>query len=326
MKSMPDLAGRVRAGDRRALARLLSLIENNDDMGEAELARLFPHRGQAHVIGITGAPGTGKSTLVNRLALALRGAGPLEVAILAVDPSSPFTGGAILGDRIRMREASVDDGVFIRSMATRGALGGLALRTESAVEALNAVGFAYVLVETVGAGQAEVEVAQLAATTIVVEAPGLGDDVQAIKAGILEIADILVVNKADLPGADETVRWLRAALDLGRPSRKAAGAQRQGNGWEVPILRTIATQGEGVPELAGAIAAHRRHLESSEEAADHQRQRARHDLELRLQEELASRFLEQLGDPAWDQAVERVASREVSPRAAVRELLGDRPD
>jgi LAO/AO transport system kinase len=326
MKPVPDLAERVRAGDRRALARLLSLIENDDDVGGAELARLFPHRGRAHVIGITGAPGTGKSTLVNRLALSLRGGGPLEVAILAVDPSSPFTGGAILGDRIRMREASVDNGVFIRSMATRGALGGLALRTEEAVEVLDAAGFGHVLVETVGAGQAEVEVAQLAATTIVVEAPGLGDDVQAIKAGILEIADILVVNKADLPGADETVRALRAALDLGRPSRRAAGALQRETAWEVPILRTIATQGEGVLELVGAITAHRQHLESSLEAADRQRHRARHDLALRLQEELASRFLKQLGDPAWDRAIERVASREVSPRAAVRELLEDRPD
>jgi LAO/AO transport system kinase len=263
---------------------------------------------------------------VNRLALSLRGGGPLEVAILAVDPSSPFTGGAILGDRIRMREASVDRGVFIRSMATRGALGGLALRTEEAVEALDAAGFGHILVETVGAGQAEVEVAQLAATTIVVEAPGLGDDVQAIKAGILEIADILVVNKADLPGADETFRALRAALDLGRPSRKGKGTAHRETSWEVPILRTIATQGEGIVELGGAIAAHRRHLESSDEAADRQRQRAGHDLALRLQEELASRFLERLGDPAWKEAIEKVASREVSPRAAVRELLEGRTE
>lgn len=324
MKPVPDLAERVRAGDRRALARILSLIEDNDDLGGTELARLFPHRGQAHVIGVTGAPGTGKSTLVNRLALTLRGQGSLEVAVLAVDPSSPFTGGAILGDRIRMREASVDHGVFIRSMATRGALGGLALRTEEAVEAMDAAGFGHILVETVGAGQAEVEVAQLAATTIVVEAPGLGDDVQAIKAGILEIADILVVNKADLPGADETVRVLRAALDLGRPSRKAAGTVRRE--WEVPILRTIATQGEGVLELAGAIAAHRQHLEGSDEAAARQRNRAGHDLALRLQEELATRFLKRLGEPAWKKAIDRVASREVSPRGAVRELLEGDPE
>ncbi|MEX0788228.1 MAG: methylmalonyl Co-A mutase-associated GTPase MeaB [Anaerolineales bacterium] len=321
MKSVPDLAERVRAGDRRALARLLSLIESDDDAGGTELARLFPHRGQAHVIGVTGAPGTGKSTLVNRLALTLRSQGSPEVAVLAVDPSSPFTGGAILGDRIRMREASVDRGVFIRSMATRGALGGLALRTQEAVEALDAAGFGHILVETVGAGQAEVEVAQLAATTIVVEAPGFGDDVQAIKAGILEIADILVVNKADLPGADETVRALRAALDLGRPSRRGTGTVRRETSWEVPILRTIATRDEGVLELAGAIAAHRQHLESSDEAADRQRLRAGHDLALRLQEELAARFLKRLGDPAWNEAIEKVASREVSPRAAVKELL-----
>ena len=321
MKPEPDLAERVRAGDRRALARLLSLIEDNDDEGGTEIARLFPHRGQAHVIGVTGAPGTGKSTLVGRLALTLRGQGSNEVAVLAVDPSSPFTGGAILGDRIRMREASVDHGVFIRSMATRCALGGLALRTEEAVEAMDAAGFGHILVETVGAGQAEVEVAQLAATTVVVEAPGMGDDVQAIKAGILEIADILVVNKADLPGADDTVRALRAALDLGRPSRTV----RRETSWEVPILRTVATQGEGVLELAVAIAAHRQHLEGSDEAAARQRNRAGHDLALRLQEELATRFLKRLGEPAWKDAIERVASREVSPRAAVRELLeGDR--
>ena len=320
MNPSPDLADRVRSGDRRALARLLTLIENEDPAGEAGLSLLYPASGRARVVGVTGAPGTGKSTLVNRLALFLRHASPKEyVAVVAVDPTSPFSGGAILGDRIRMREASLDEGVFIRSMATRGALGGLARRTAEAVDALDASGFATILVETVGAGQAEVEVARMAATTIVVEAPGLGDDIQAIKAGILEIADILVVNKSDLPGADEAVRALRAALDLGRPSRKAR--RSDGPSWDVPIVRTVATRDEGVAELAVALADHRRYLQQSQEEPVRARERSERDLSLRLREELASRFLARLGGPGWQSVVERVAARELSPARAVQELV-----
>lgn len=319
-----DLARRVLTGDRRALARLLTLIEDEDREGLAELARLYPDTGRAHLVGITGAPGTGKSTLVNHLALELlAGGGTAPIGVIAVDPSSPFTGGAILGDRIRMRDASLEDRVFIRSMASRGALGGLARRTADAVQALDAAGFSHVLVETVGAGQAEVEIARLAHTTIVVEAPGMGDDVQAIKAGILEVADILVVNKADLPGADETVRALRAALDLGGPSRRERAARIDGELWTVPIVRTVATRGEGIADLARSVASHRQHLEQGGGLHSRERERARFELGDRLKEELAARFLDGLGDGAWEAAVEKVANRQLSPRAAVRQLLGE---
>ncbi|MDP1604011.1 MAG: methylmalonyl Co-A mutase-associated GTPase MeaB, partial [Legionella sp.] len=187
-------------GDRLALARLLTQVENNAPEGRSALIELFPHTGRAHLVGVTGAPGTGKSSLVNQLALLYRRAENRRVAVVAVDPSSPFTGGAVLGDRVRMRDLSGDPGVFIRSMATRGSLGGLAQATANIVQVFDAAGFDIIMIETVGAGQSEVDIARLAHTTLVVEAPGLGDDIQAIKAGILEIADILVINKADRPG------------------------------------------------------------------------------------------------------------------------------
>ena len=219
-----SLASSVLAGERLALARLLSQIENDHPSGRVALGELFPHTGQARLVGVTGAPGTGKSSLVNRLAHHYRhpppGSPKRKVAIVAVDPSSPFTGGAILGDRVRMRDLSGDPGVFIRSMAARGTLGGLAPTTASMVQVFDAAGFEIIMIETVGAGQAEVDIARLAHTTLVVEAPGLGDDIQAIKAGILEIADILVVNKADRPGVENTERALRSMLDLAHPTRR----------------------------------------------------------------------------------------------------------
>jgi GTPase len=207
------LAEAVLAGDRRAIARLITRIENDAAGAHAELAQLYAHTGRAHILGITGAPGAGKSTLVNELAKAYR-ADSRRVGVLAVDPTSPFSGGAVLGDRIRMRDLSGDSGVFIRSMATRGSLGGLARATASAIKVLDAAGFDVVMVETVGAGQSEVEIAQTAHTVVVVEAAGMGDDVQAIKAGLLEIADVFAVNKADRPGADHTIAALEMLLDL----------------------------------------------------------------------------------------------------------------
>ncbi len=208
----------VLSGDRLALSRLLTQVENDAPEGRAALIELFPHTGKAHLIGVTGAPGTGKSSLVNQLALHYRKKDNKRVAIVAVDPSSPFTGGAVLGDRVRMRDLSGDTGVFIRSMATRGSLGGLAQSTASMVQVFDAAGFDIVIIETVGAGQSEVDVARLAHTTLVVEAPGLGDDIQAIKAGILEIADILVVNKADRPGVENTEKALKSMLELAHPT------------------------------------------------------------------------------------------------------------
>src|SRR5436190_9002932 len=207
-------------GDRLALARLLTQVENNVADGRDALIELFPHTGRAHLIGVTGAPGTGKSSLVNQLALHYRRVQDKKIAIVAVDPSSPFTGGAVLGDRVRMRDLSGDANVFIRSMASRGSLGGLAQATANMAQVFDAAGFDIVIIETVGAGQSEVDVGRLAHTTLVVEAPGLGDDIQAIKAGILEIADILVINKADRAGADSTERALRSMLDLAHPVQK----------------------------------------------------------------------------------------------------------
>ena len=214
-QACPELVEGVLAGQRRAIARTISLVENDGAEAQATLAALFPHTGRAHIVGVTGPPGSGKSTLVNALALHFRRLDPPRtVGIIAVDPTSPFSGGAILGDRIRMRDLAGNPGIFIRSMASRGNLGGLAWATADAVKVLDAAGFDLVIVETVGAGQAEVDIARTAHTTVVVEVPGLGDDIQAIKAGILEIADVFAVNKADQEGADHAVMALRMMLDL----------------------------------------------------------------------------------------------------------------
>src|SRR5512138_2841021 len=215
-----SLTESILEGNRLALARLLTQVENDLPEGRAALAELFPHTGKAHLIGVTGAPGTGKSSLVNQLALYYRKTENKRIAIIAVDPSSPFTGGAVLGDRVRMRDLSGDPGIFIRSMASRGSLGGIAQKTASLVQVFDAAGYEIILIETVGAGQSEVDVARLAHPTVVVEAPGLGDDIQAIEAGILEIADVLVVNKADRPGSENTERALRSTLELAHPTAR----------------------------------------------------------------------------------------------------------
>jgi LAO/AO transport system kinase len=329
------LGRQVLAGDRRALARLLTIIENENAGAQEALTILYPHTGRARIIGITGAPGTGKSTLVSALALALRARG-MRVAILAVDPSSPFTGGAILGDRIRMRELAGDEGIFIRSMATRGSMGGLARATRDAARALDAAGFGAILIETVGAGQNEVAIARAAQTTVVVEAPGLGDEVQAIKAGILEIADVLVVNKADRPGADHTVRALRAMLELGHPPARAQLARHHGrlmstapvstpadNGdapfWLPPIVTTVATEGIGIDALAAAIDAHHEHLRTTGTTLE--REQIAIELQERLRERLLADLLAKLDDAAIDAVIEQVRTRELDPARAIDALL-----
>jgi LAO/AO transport system kinase len=305
-----SLLERARAGDKRATARLLSVVEN-DEPGAAEAMRtLYPLTGHAEIVGITGPPGGGKSTLVNRLAGAYR-ATTDRVAVVAVDPSSPFSGGAILGDRIRMRERFLDEGLFIRSMASRGHSGGLARATSRIVNVLDALGYGVVLVETVGVGQEEVEVVRVADTVCLVTVPGLGDDIQAIKAGVLEIADVLVVNKADRPGADETARDLAQMLTLGAP-RIA---------WKPPIVRTVAATGEGTDELLAAIAKHRAWSAESGERAARRRAAARAEVEELLRESLVRRLRDRLGEDRVESAIARVAERALDPYAAVDELL-----
>lgn len=262
-----EIAERVLQGDRLALARLLSWLENDQPRGRAALDALFPHTGKAHIIGVTGPSGSGKSSLVNRLALHLAQAEnshPAQrVAVLAVDPSSPFSGGSLLGDRVRMRDLMEHPEIFIRSMASRGALGGLARAAGELVLALEAAGFDIILVETVGAGQSEVDIARLAHTTLVVEAPGLGDDIQAAKAGILEIADILVVNKSDKSGAESAAHALAAMLEIGAELK--AEAEKEKDIWKVPVCLTSALNREGFVELSGTISLHRAWLRESGE-------------------------------------------------------------
>jgi LAO/AO transport system kinase len=260
------------------------------------------------------------------------------VAIVAVDPSSPFTGGAVLGDRVRMRDLSGDEGVFIRSMATRGSLGGIAQKTASVVQVFDAAGYEIIIIETVGAGQSEVDVARLAHTTVVVEAPGLGDEIQAIKAGILEIADLLVVNKADRPGVENTERALRGMLQMAHPTRKVylhhgvtgrvvepADVAHEAPGWQTPVLRTVATEGTGMLELYREIARHRQHLEASGEWGRRERLRLQSELEVLLQAVLVSRWKETVPQPAYREVVERMIQRQLSPWQAVAALLDGTP-
>jgi len=332
-----QLVEQVLAGRRRAVARAISLVEDGGSEARAALAALHPHTGRAHIIGVTGPPGSGKSTLVNALALYFRRT-PTEpqptVAIIAVDPTSPFSGGAILGDRIRMRDLAGDRGIFIRSMASRGNLGGLAWATADAVKVLDAAGYDLVIVETVGAGQAEVDIARTAHTTVVVEVPGLGDDIQAIKAGILEIADIFAVNKADLEGADHAVMALRMMLDLntggghtvmhhGRLMTAVAETEEmdEENRWRPTIHMTVATRREGIDELAEAILAHRAHLERSGELARRERERAAAELEMIVQHESLRQVLDRTDQARLSLLIDRIIRRELDPYTASLRLL-----
>jgi len=335
-------AQEILSGNRLSLARLLSQIENDTSDGRAALTDLFSHTGNAHLIGVTGAPGTGKSSLVNQLAHYYRH--PPEnktlkrVAIVAVDPSSPFSGGAVLGDRVRMRDLAGDPGVFIRSMASRGSLGGLARTTSGVVQAFDAAGFEIILIETVGAGQAEVDIARLAHTTLVVEAPGLGDDIQAIKAGILEIADILVVNKADRAGVENTERALRNMLNLAHPVKRVyhhhgsletvpavstsiPESPQEDSVWIPLIQKTIATDGTGIPELGDLIAQHKAHLEKTGHWETRERTRLQAELDDLLQTALVKRWRDEVAPGIYQDVFERLIERSISPRQAVDALL-----
>jgi len=311
----PLLVTEALEGNRYALARLISLIEDDGADARASLAALYPHTGRAHIVGVTGAPGTGKSTLVNQLAKSLR-AQDTTVGVVAVDPTSPFSGGALLGDRLRMRDLAGDPGVFIRSMASRGSLGGLARATGDVVKVLDGAGFDVVLVETVGAGQAEVDIARTAHTTVVVEAPGLGDEVQALKAGLMEIADVLVVNKADRPGAANTARALEMVMDR---NTSQGGAGR--DGWCPPILQAIALDGTGVPEVLDAVAAHREHLRTTGLWAKRERMRVESELLNVLRQELLDRLLARVGQQQIQAWIDRIAAREVDVYTATQSML-----
>jgi LAO/AO transport system kinase len=312
----------ARAGDRGALARLLTAVERGGS-GARSIGRLaFERAGSAYTVGITGAPGAGKSTLTSAVVAAARTAGD-RLAVLAIDPSSPFTGGAILGDRVRMGEHALDDGVFIRSMATRGHLGGLALATPEAIRVLDAAGFPWVLVETVGVGQVEVEVAGAADTTVVVVNPGWGDAVQANKAGLMEIADVFVVNKADRDGAAQTRHDIESMLDLTRGHGSAAD---EGGAWRPPVVLTTGTTGDGAGDLWSAIADHRRHLEASGDLVRRREARLREELALVVEQRLRARA-EALLDAADRGSIEAaVAAGRLDPWSAADIVLGEQPD
>ncbi len=332
------LAQDVLAGNRLALARLLTQIENETPVGRTALDELFTETGRAHLIGVTGAPGTGKSTLVNQLARNYRnppaGQSSQRVAIVAVDPSSPFSGGAVLGDRVRMRDLSGDPGVFIRSMATRGSLGGLARATSGMVQAFDAAGYEIILIETVGAGQAEVDIARLAHTTLVVEAPGLGDDIQAIKAGILEIADILVINKADRSGVEITEQALKGMLSLAHPVNRIfhhhghmgelTPRQIEPNPlqeiWIPPIQRTVAIEDTGISELGEYISLHQAYLQKSGGWEQRESARLQNELNNLIQIKLTNQWRQQLTPHEYQKTLEQLIQRRISPYEAAEQL------
>lgn len=333
---MDKLVADLLNGSRRALARILSIVENEEPEMQKALSQLFPHTGKAWVVGVTGAPGTGKSSLVNALAMIFRKK-EKTVGIIAVDPTSPFSGGAILGDRIRMGDLSGDKGVFIRSMATRGSLGGLSRATRDAVRVMDAAGFDIIIVETVGAGQSEVDIVRTADTTLVIEAPGLGDDVQAIKAGILEIADIIVVNKSDRVGADQAVRSLRAMLELGHPAAReqfiahhgqmmrlepgTATVESNNSIWIPPVMKASARKNEGIAELVEQIEAHREHLRQSGKEALLKEGYLGIELYERLQDAVMRRLIETIPAETLQAMISKIRKREIAPQMVVEELL-----
>lgn len=331
-----SLASRVMSGDVRGASRLMRLIDDGDPRATPELQTLFPKTGKAYVIGITGSPGAGKSTLTDKLVAHYRKLGK-TVGVIAVDPTSPFTGGAILGDRVRMQGHATDAGVFIRSLATRGNLGGLSRATGDCVRVMDAMGRDVVIVETVGVGQDEIDIAQLAHTTVVVLVPGMGDDIQAIKAGILEVADVFAVNKADLDGADRTVRELRAMLELRHavkaPPMDHDAHHRMVTGhfpaplkndaeWEPPILKVISPKNSGIDELAAAIESHRVFLEETGQKKEREESRAMTQFVALLRDRLLKAGLERLEKERGNlsSVAAKIANRQADPYALAAEL------
>ena len=310
-RDVPSLVAKAREGDPRSVARLISLVENGDPALPQVAAAMAPYAGRAQVVGLTGAPGVGKSTTTNELVRALRETGA-RVGVLAVDPSSPFTGGAILGDRIRMQDHSSDRGVYIRSMSSRGQLGGLSAATPQAVRVLEGAGCDVVLVETVGVGQAEVEIASLADTTLVLLAPGMGDAIQAVKAGVLEIADVFVINKADRPGADATYRDIQGMLALG---------ERGPDDWRPQVTRAVAVKGEGLDDVVAAIGKHRDWLESSGNLRVRREKRAAAEVSALALGALRARIGDLGEGTALAELAAKVAVGSLDPYAAADELL-----
>jgi LAO/AO transport system kinase len=311
--SAAELVERAREGDPRAVARLISHVENASPALREVAEALAPHTGSARIVGLTGSPGVGKSTTTTALVRAYREDG-LRVGVLAVDPSSPFSGGALLGDRVRMQEHATDPGVFIRSMASRGHLGGLSWAAPQALRVLDGAGCEVILVETVGVGQAEVEVASLADTTIVLLAPGMGDGIQAAKAGILEVADVFVVNKADRDGADATVRDLRNMLGLG-------GRHSEPGAWRPPIVKTVASRGDGTRDVLAAVDKHRAWMTEHGELARRRERRAAAEIEAIALAALRERIGDLRGGTALDALAARVATGTLDPYRAADELL-----
>ncbi|HEX4431499.1 MAG TPA: methylmalonyl Co-A mutase-associated GTPase MeaB [Frankiaceae bacterium] len=310
---LPELVAAAREGSPRAVARLISLVEDASPRLREVMTMLAPLCGQAQVIGLTGSPGVGKSTTTSALVAAYRQRGQ-RVGVLAVDPSSPFSGGALLGDRVRMQDHATDAGVFIRSMASRGQLGGLSWATPQALRVLDAAGCDVVLIETVGVGQAEVEIASLADSTVVLLAPGMGDAIQAAKAGILEVADVFVVNKADRDGADQTVRELKGMLSLGFSDVTSGG-------WKPPVCRTVASRSEGIDEVVDSLSQHREWLDSSGEGERRRTARARGEIEAIALTELRTRMDELRGRAAMGELAAEVAAGRLDPYSAADRLI-----
>lgn len=308
---MQNIVERLLQGDRRALARMVTLIESESPVAHRYLAELHHGAGRAHIVGITGSPGAGKSTLVTRLVRELRRR-EHKVGVVAIDPTSPFTGGAILGDRIRMMELSGDPNIFIRSMASRGNLGGLASSTRDVVRAMDAAGYDPILIETVGTGQAEVEVMRTAQSVLVVSAPGMGDDIQAIKAGILEIADIFVVSKADKPGADQTVAELAMMLSLDSNRRRAV--------WRIPIIKTSALKDQGMAEVVDAMKHHQEYLQTSGMLLQRAQRQVRSELQALILHTVMDTLQAKVSEEEWNALIEEVATRKRDPYSVADEL------